>query len=276
MKCTNPKCEKELTGRKRKYCSPRCQRSFWWRNEYATNSKFRKKINKTSAKWRKENRQRTNEIGRKSRTGFSPEEFNKKVKKQKKMCALCGYPLLLPGMKGYFGTAWNAAIADHNHDSKQHRGIIHSGCNRGLGCFKEDPKILRAAAKYMEQWNENQPYVAVDFDGTLAVSRTKVWDGPLGKPIPQMVSRVKKCLENGIQVRIFTARVSPLNKDGSSQSKEGLEKLRNRIGVWCEKYIGKRLDIVNEKTHNVIEIWDDRARQVIRDTGQIVGGSKYE
>lgn len=120
-------------------------------------------------------------------------------------------------------------------------------------------------------------WMAVDLDGTLAVSGTKVYNGPIGEPILDMVYRVKDWIAQDIEVRIFTARVSPLDKNGYPQPPEGLKEIRQRIGDWCEKHLGKRLDIVCSKDHNIIMLWDDRAVQVVRDTGERVGGkSLYE
>jgi hypothetical protein len=116
----------------------------------------------------------------------------------------------------------------------------------------------------------NGDWIGVDFDGTLAVSGTKVFDGHLGPPILLMVARVKAWLAQGIEVRIFTARVSPRNKEGFPQDVEALALVRNRIGDWCEEHIGQRLECTCEKDHNIIQLWDDKAVQVIRDTGRVV------
>jgi hypothetical protein len=118
--------------------------------------------------------------------------------------------------------------------------------------------------------------MGVDFDGTLAMSGAKVFDGPMGAPIPKMVNRVKAWLEAGIEVRIFTARVSPKNKDGSITSAEQLDAVRKRIADWTEEHIGKRLEATCEKDHNILQLWDDRAVQVIRDTGEVVWMSTKE
>ena len=54
-------------------------------------------------------------------------------------------------------------------------------------------------------------WIGVDLDGTLA--EYNGWQGPanIGAPIPAMVERVKAWLEEGRDVRIFTARVGPRN-----------------------------------------------------------------
>ncbi len=42
---------------------------------------------------------------------------------------------------------------DHCHKTGPVRGILCLGCNTGLGLFKEDPALLRAAATYLEAFN---------------------------------------------------------------------------------------------------------------------------
>jgi hypothetical protein len=39
---------------------------------------------------------------------------------------------------------------DHDHDSGEARGWLCGSCNRGLGLFKDNPELLRAAALYVE------------------------------------------------------------------------------------------------------------------------------
>jgi hypothetical protein len=111
-------------------------------------------------------------------------------------------------------------------------------------------------------------WIGVDFDGTLAVSVSKQWDGPLGAPIAPMVARVRGWLAQGIEVRIFTARVNPKHKDGSWQDSSALLAMRERIADWCEEHIGQRLECTCEKDHNIIQLWDDKAVQVVRDKGE--------
>lgn len=46
---------------------------------------------------------------------------------------------------------WNSLHVDHCHDTGVIRGLICSNCNFGLGKFKDNPKRLIAAAKYLTQ-----------------------------------------------------------------------------------------------------------------------------
>lgn len=104
-------------------------------------------------------------------------------------------------------------------------------------------------------------WIGVDLDGTLA--HYDRWDGgKIGAPIPAMVDRVKTWLAAGEEVRIFTARVS----DGKPETKSAIEQ-------WCEVHLGARIPVTNIKDYQMSELWDDRAVQVVKNTGQPVGYS---
>lgn len=104
-------------------------------------------------------------------------------------------------------------------------------------------------------------WVGVDLDGTLA--EYDRWNGGLiGKPIPAMVERVKAMLAKGVDVRIFTARVTePLHTS-----------TRDAIEAWCLEHLGKRLPVTNVKDFAMIALFDDRAIAVQKNTGVILGG----
>lgn len=104
--------------------------------------------------------------------------------------------------------------------------------------------------------------IAVDLDGTLAEHYSGKFDpAKIGPPIPRMTQRVKRWLADGMDVVIFTARVA------ASNEKDDLQAIRKRIEDWTEEHLGKRLEVTSEKRPDFSEIWDDRAVQVIRNTG---------
>ena len=101
-------------------------------------------------------------------------------------------------------------------------------------------------------------WIGVDLDGTLAHYTS--WNGgEIGKPIPKMVERVKKWLRNGRVVKIMTARVAYQNKAQEELIKE-----------WCKEHLGERLPVTCMKDFNMIELWDDRAIRVEKNTGEII------
>lgn len=106
----------------------------------------------------------------------------------------------------------------------------------------------------------------MDLDGTLAEYHG--WIGPehIGKPVPAMLERVKKWIAEGVEVRIFTARVSV----GESEDPTFAESQRSLIAEWCKKHVGAELRVTNKKDFACIEIWDDRAIQVVMNTGEPV------
>ena len=110
------------------------------------------------------------------------------------------------------------------------------------------------------QDQQNNSWIGVDLDGTLAEHTTGEYQPTrIGKPIERMVNRVRRWLADGQTVKIFTARA------GSGQDVE------QAIKDWCAEHIGQQLEITNTKDKNCIEIYDDRARQVIQNTGKLVG-----
>lgn len=100
-------------------------------------------------------------------------------------------------------------------------------------------------------------WIGVDFDGCLA--HYDEWQGPLvfGDPVPLMAERVKAWIAEGIEVRIVTARADNL---------DAIE----AIGYWCEKHLGKRLEVTRSKDFRMDALYDDRAVQLIPNTGILV------
>lgn len=101
-------------------------------------------------------------------------------------------------------------------------------------------------------------WIGVDLDGTLA--HYDSWNGVnrVGDPIIRMLDRVKLWLKEGREVRIFTARASM----------PGHEK---PIQEWLTKHGIGGLRITNVKDFDMTELWDDRAVQVIPNTGETIG-----
>lgn len=68
--------------------------------------------------------------------GLSPEEIQIIRDNQGNKCAICGDE--------------NPTDLDHCHKTRQVRWLLCKHCNRGLGAFKDNPELLRKAAKMLE------------------------------------------------------------------------------------------------------------------------------
>lgn len=102
-------------------------------------------------------------------------------------------------------------------------------------------------------------WIGVDLDGTLAYYDE--WRGPdhIGMPIPAMLDRVQGWIDQGITVKIFTARAT------DPQQVEVVKEWLAKIGL-------PDLEVTNEKDFSMVELWDDRAVQVIPNTGKRADG----
>lgn len=104
-------------------------------------------------------------------------------------------------------------------------------------------------------------WIGVDLDGTVATYNGWYGEGFIGAPIPSVVERIKAILQDGrVDVKIFTARVS-------GDDPEEVRLVEQAVKDWCKKHIGQELEVTCKKDYAMIELWDDRAKQVIPNTG---------
>ncbi len=134
----------------------------------------------------------------------------------------------------------------------------------------------------------NKQWIGVDLDGTLAhypKTEPGKWHfkwSEIGPPIPAMVARVRMWLARDIEVRIMTARVFPyiyLNPSFTQASEyrhtclvSGEQfTVSDMLGVikdYTTRHIGRPLNATCAKDWLMIEQWDDRAVQVVVNTGE--------
>lgn len=123
----------------------------------------------------------------------------------------------------------------------------------------------------------NRGWYGVDLDGTLAHHESGGNIMVIGKPIPAMVQRVKNSLALGHDVRIVTARVDGglvalAVGDMLGEQFRDIARMVQLIEAWCLEHLGQVLPVTNKKDYCMLVLWDDRAVQVVRNTGEVVGG----
>lgn len=76
-----------------------------------------------------------------AKLGVSRERVQSQWTAQEGLCAICSQTLTLGGHGG--------ACLDHDHDTGEVRGLLCGPCNRGLGQFRDRPRLLERAALYL-------------------------------------------------------------------------------------------------------------------------------
>lgn len=113
------------------------------RERYATDATFRSEIKaKVKAFW-DSNPKKKKAARLRLQYGMTLDQFAALMEAQGFGCAICGYSdtrdkKMFPAI-------------DHCHRTNVVRGILCMNCNMGIGKFKDDPKRLRRAAKYLSR-----------------------------------------------------------------------------------------------------------------------------
>lgn len=74
--------------------------------------------------------------------GITVEEYERKLKEQGGVCAICKRPPI-----GRYRLS-----VDHNGTTKQVRGLLCNPCNGGMGRFEDSPERMETAVKYLRRW----------------------------------------------------------------------------------------------------------------------------
>jgi hypothetical protein len=117
----------------------------------------------------------------------------------------------------------------------------------------------------------DKPWIGVDFDRTIAVYGGSHHIGQTAEqvePVPAMVERVIAWLSEGKRVKIVTARVARREPDRDVHV--------GMIRAWCHRHLGQPLEITSEKDYLMVELWDDNAVRVERNTGRRLSPSWVE
>lgn len=138
----------------------------------------------------------------------------------------------------------------------------------------------------------DQGWYGFDLDGTLAVYNG--WQGidHIGNPVKPMVDLIKRMHDEGKVVKIMTARVAPKDEpetrpnpyftdgvpDYVRQNDSTLKYLyysrfwtaKIFIMDWCLKNLGFIPEITHQKNGLMIELYDDRVKQVIPNKGVLI------
>ncbi|MEN3260027.1 hypothetical protein AAH678_14965 [Sodalis endosymbiont of Spalangia cameroni] len=106
--------------------------------------------------------------------------------------------------------------------------------------------------------NQNMGWIGVDLDGTLNELRTGQGTR-IGVPARPMMQRIRRWLREGREVRIFTARAATADGVRAVQS-------------WLRAQGLPALTVTNMTDSEMLQLWEDRAIRVVKNTGKICAG----
>jgi hypothetical protein len=92
-------------------------------------------------RWHEQNPDAQRGFTLKHRYGISLEVYNAMLEQQGGVCAICGEKCR---------TGESLAV-DHHHETGVVRGLLCRACNGAIGALGDDPEIIRAALRYLEE-----------------------------------------------------------------------------------------------------------------------------
>ncbi len=137
--------ERYLAKKECVFCTTKYNSAYYRKNrdklvanqkDYADENREAINLRRKHSPSHKESQRRTNV----KRYGITPERYDEMIVEQKGLCYICGLP---PGLKRLY--------IDHCHTTRRVRRLLCHGCNAGLGFFRDDPKLLRLAADYLQE-----------------------------------------------------------------------------------------------------------------------------
>lgn len=136
--------------------------------------------------------------------------------------------------------------------------MIKQEASKDYSIHSKEPEHVLVKSEYGEKTVVlPKSWIGVDLDGTLAYWDTASSIEKIGEPIPKMKSLVLKLIDDGMRVKIFTAR---------AQDPEQIPLIQS----WLKANGLPELEITNIKDYYMQRLYDDRSIQVEQNTGRLI------
>lgn len=129
--CARCGCRRRDARKRCRACHARASAAYARRPEARAVAAERKRA------WRKANPEKERAANRRKSYGVTDEQIERLLIAQHGVCRIC--------------RASEADSVDHCHVTGRVRAMLCRACNAGLGMFREEPRLLRAAAAYLEK-----------------------------------------------------------------------------------------------------------------------------
>lgn len=99
-----------------------------------------------ATEWRRNNPDKAKDAYLKRKYNISLEEYQQLLQLQNYVCAICKEP---ESKVDHKAEKTNSLTVDHCHKTGEIRGLLCDRCNRAIGLFHDDPKLLEFATNYL-------------------------------------------------------------------------------------------------------------------------------
>lgn len=123
--------------------------NFFWREKVCLKRKTESEkeyARRYAREYRKRRPERARNHDLKKSFGIGIEQYDAMLVAQSGVCAICKLPE--NSIDHRTGGSRRLSV-DHHHGTKKVRALLCRGCNQGIGNFREDVKLLRAAIEYL-------------------------------------------------------------------------------------------------------------------------------
>ena len=131
-------------------CSRPCKKRLPSQRAWEKDIERRERQNKLKRDRSQEGRSAASQKNRawrlRTKYGLTVEDFDQMLAAQGGVCAICGNPPKPDGVR-----AASRLHPDHDHVTNRNRDLLCLSCNVGVGHFRDDPALMRAAAEYIER-----------------------------------------------------------------------------------------------------------------------------
>lgn len=143
--CSLCKIEKDIeefsladskTGKRRSRCKE-CQAKYIQSYKHINGEELRNRWRKSSRKYYSGDKRRNKTL---RQYGLREEDYNRMFDEQQGKCKICNSEATL--------------VVDHCHITGVVRGLLCNKCNVGLGCFNDNPELIKVATNYLTNCEE--------------------------------------------------------------------------------------------------------------------------
>lgn len=125
-----------------------------------------------------------------------------------------------------------------------------------------------------DNYDDRRPWYGFDLDGCAAKSIEPFDAGRIGEPIASIVDLMYEMMRQSKRIKIFTARVCETGQlshiSGHIADRAFADWQHSLITLWNKRNLGRDIEVTCIKDFLCLEIYDDRAWRVAKNTGKIV------